>query len=549
MSSKTSSSKSSSKKDGKIKSKSVDKPVNMFNDINLSCEQADLEKNKGSASVSCFFKKEESSYDHSTVTDYFKNQFSPFAPKEMTIKGKKQVFPDDRRTNMRQQLTDDDASIKTTKQLNSYDMMTADNKTIILSEKLAGHYHQNPSITTSKPSFDPSKPEKDCSEKNYVKFHLKTKNEFWYNEEKLVGENEKIIKKAEYDYYVNYKSKNKDEKGRVYDGLKIAFKFNGEEVEVYAKDIEKKTRILTTVFYREKELDDVPKDKNGELITPDKCTKKAEDGTTIIDNSKIVDIYGVPPEGTEIGYASDFDKILKTFAGVQLFVRYHYHLEKINIGKNPQDETGFQNIYFLRKVDIIKIKPKDSYNKKYDNSFSSFCTDPEDLKKFSETREVAAVAATATNDKKIKSDTDSDVDNKSFKDALISDTSKNSVKDKKDGSDSDSSVGDKDKDSDSDSNSDDEDKDKDKDKDSDSESDINDKGKDDNSDSDSDDEQVDKKIVPVDSDSDAGDNDSDSDSDDEEAKAIAAAAAAKKLKKESKSSKKDDSKEKKKKSK
>ena len=470
MASKTSSKKSSSSK-GEGKSKKVNN-LNVFNGINMFCEPAAELESKGSASTFCTYKKDESSYDHSTVTKYFQNKYSPFAVKQMKIKGKLTVFPDDGRTYMRQQLTDNDASIDATEKLNSYDAMTEDKKTIILSEKLAGHYHQNSSITTSSPSFDPSNPDKDLSEKNFVKFHLRTRTEFWYNDEKLIGENEKIVKNANFDYYTKVKKDDAD--GKKLEKLKVELSLN--EKEIYVKDIEKKTRILTTAFFRKMDIEKVPKNKKGEMITPDMCTKTLEDGTTSIDNQQIEEIYGIPPKGEEIGYAEDFDKLLKTFEGVQLFIRYHFHLEKINIGKNPKDATGYQNIYFLRKVDIIKIEPKNTFLKKYDNNFSSFYTDPEDLKKFSEATEAAAITTV---------DTKEDSDKKSFQDALIIDSSKESIKNnEKDDSDSDS----------------------------DSDTDV-DKAK--NSDSDDDSVSVKKTaVVPVDSDdSDVDDTKKDSDSD------------------------------------
>jgi hypothetical protein len=136
------SSSKSSKKDGKIKMKSVDN-YDPYPGLEIKCDFASTLESKGSASVPFIFKKDGHACDHFAITGYFMNRFSPAAAKEMTIKGKKTVFADEKRTYMRQQLTNDDASKDLIRKLNYYDSQVNNCKEIMLSAKLAEHYHQN----------------------------------------------------------------------------------------------------------------------------------------------------------------------------------------------------------------------------------------------------------------------------------------------------------------------------------------------------------------------------------------------------------------------
>lgn len=503
---------SKSNKSSKVKSSKTDKPKipSVLPDgVMAKLKPIDWEAVKGIPSSRFKFTNEaEESVNVSSTTDFFENQFSPFASKKITIGDKTTIYEDNKRVSFTQQLKTNTESERLINQLLGYDVVTTTNHELIFGDKFASHYELKSSVRVTKPKIDPKKPDKDLSEKQSAKFMLRTHNEFWYDGELLSDENVTNIYKSKNDYYKNHKENDKDNKK--YNKLKITLELKNDndstrEEEVYLKDIVDKKKIDTIMFYREKNANKIPRDAEGELMTPNKCIKKGG-------NKELTRIYGDASKiGKPIGYASDLDNCLDTSKGGKLFIRYQYAPEKIDVGRNPNDSSKYEIIYTLIKIDVIKIISEGGLSGKYNSSYTSFMS-PSEIENADETNDEPAKESTEDEDTDNKSKSS---DNNSYKKALLKESTKKQTTEE----DSDEEDIKNESDSDSDSDSDDDAKDKDDDSDS-------DEGEDAVVPQDSDKQNI-KNIkesisdseseADGDSDSDDSDSDSDSDADDSEA--------------------------------
>ena len=397
-----------------------------------------------------FTNEAEESVNVSSTTDFFENQFSPFASKKITIGDKTTIYEDNKRVSFTQQLKANSESERLINQLLGYDAITTANHELFLGNKLASHYELKSSVRITKPKMDPKKPDKDLTEKQSVKFMLKAHNEFWYDGELLSDENVTNIYKSKNDYYKNHKETDKENKK--YNKLKILLELKNKddssrEEEVYLKDIADKKKIDTIMFYREKNSNKIPRDANGELMTPNKCIQKGG-------NKELTRIYGDASNiGKPIGYAADLDNYLDTSKGGKIFIRYQYLPEKVDVGKNPNDSNKYEIVYTLIKIDVIKIISEGGLSGRYNSSYTSFMS-PSEIENTEEANDEPSKESTKVDeaaDNKSKSS-----DNNSYKKALLTEPKKKTVEQNSD-ADKNDSDSDSNSDSDSDSNSDSED--------------------------------------------------------------------------------------------
>ena len=245
-------------------------------------------------------------------------------------------------------------------------------------EKAMDSYDFKSSITRSTPKYDANNPEKDLTPKDYARLNLSTRIERYYKGKVIEGEDLKNVREAENSYYKNDKATDQDNKKFNKKTVMITIDDDGEkkeeEIKLF-KDIEKKRTITTEYFYREIDSSKVPfmKNEDGKNVKDDKGNNilmtpnliylkdsdgnkvKDENGDFIIDDGKVLEIYGRPEgKGKYIGSDSNFDELLSNDDGKDMvFMRMKCEHPSVYIS-SIKNELCVEHI--VPAIDIIKIK-------------------------------------------------------------------------------------------------------------------------------------------------------------------------------------------------